>query len=103
MEQLAGRYRSDLYGEAIVTVAGDGLHFRIVDGAEGELRHWQQDTFRLYLDATNPGGYFATFESDPSGATRAAQHHGTRDIPAGSLKGSFAPKGRENTNLPATP
>jgi CubicO group peptidase (beta-lactamase class C family) len=67
LEQLAGRYQSDLYGEAIVTVAGDGLHFRIVDGSEGELRHWQHDTFRLYLDATNPGGYFARFESDPSG------------------------------------
>jgi hypothetical protein len=68
MEQLAGRYRSDLYGEAIVTVAGDGLRFQIVDGAEGELRHWQHDVFRLYLNATNPGGYFATFESGPSGA-----------------------------------
>jgi hypothetical protein len=50
-----------------VTATGDRLHFRIVDGAEGELRHWNYDVFRLYLDATNPGGYFATFETNPSG------------------------------------
>jgi CubicO group peptidase (beta-lactamase class C family) len=68
LEQFAGRYRSDLYGEAIVTAAGDQLRFAIVDGAEGELRHWNNDVFRLYLDATNPGGYFATFETGPSGA-----------------------------------
>ncbi len=68
MEEFAGRYRSDLFGEAIVTAARDGLHFTIVDGAEGELRHWQHDVFRLYLNATNAGGYFATFETDPSGA-----------------------------------
>jgi hypothetical protein len=70
LEQFTGRYRSDLYGEAVVTVAGDGLQFRIVDGAEGELRHWQHDSFRLYLDATNPGGYFATFETGSGGIAR---------------------------------
>ena len=70
LEQLAGRYRSDLLGEAIVTTDGDRLHFRLVEGAEGELRHWNHDVFRLYLNATNPGGYFATFESGPSGTIR---------------------------------
>jgi hypothetical protein len=25
--------------------------------------------FRLYLNATNPGGYFATFEAGPSGTS----------------------------------
>ena len=68
LEQLAGRYRSDLFGDAIVSPAGDRLNFRIVDGAEGVLQHWNYDVFRLYFDATNPGGYFATFETGPSGA-----------------------------------
>ena len=68
IEQFARRYRNDLFGEAIVTAAGGRLSFRILDGAEGELRHWQHDVFRLYLNATNPGGYMATFESDPLGA-----------------------------------
>ena len=67
LEQLAGRYRNDLFGEATVTVAGDWLDFQIVDGAKGELRHWNHDVFRLYLDATNPGPYLATFETGPSG------------------------------------
>jgi hypothetical protein len=52
----------------MVSAAGDRLNFRIVEGAEGVLRHWNYDVFRLYLDATNPGGYFATFETGPSGA-----------------------------------
>lgn len=62
LEQLAGRYRNDLFGDATVTVSGDTLLFRIVDGARGELRHWNHDVFRLYLDATSPGPYLASFE-----------------------------------------
>lgn len=68
MEHIAGRYRSDSFGEAMVTAEGERLYFRIVDGAEGELRHWHYNVFRLYLSATTPGGYFATFETDSSGA-----------------------------------
>jgi CubicO group peptidase (beta-lactamase class C family) len=63
LDQLAGRYRSDLYGDAVVTVAGDRLNLEIVEGAKGELRHWNNDVFRLYLDATNPGPYFASFDT----------------------------------------
>ena len=63
LDQLAGRYWSDLYGDAVVTVAGDRLNFEIVGGAKGELRHWNHDVFRLYLDATNPGPYFARFDT----------------------------------------
>jgi CubicO group peptidase (beta-lactamase class C family) len=63
LDQLAGRYRSDLYGDAVVNLTGDKLTFEIVDGARGELRHWNNDVFRLYLDATNPGPYLATFET----------------------------------------
>jgi hypothetical protein len=69
LERLAGRYRNNMFGDAVVTVEGDELYFRIVDGAEGELRHWNHDMFRLYLNATNPGGYFATFEAGPSGTS----------------------------------
>ena len=44
-------------------MAGDRLNLEIVEGAKGELRHWTNDVFRLYLDATNPGPYFASFDT----------------------------------------
>lgn len=66
--QLAGRYRGEPYGEVQVTADGDRLFFRIPGGARGELVHWHHDVFRLELDATWKGGFFATFQLTPAGA-----------------------------------
>ncbi len=67
LARFAGTYGSNLYGDAVVAVVGEGLRFRIQGGAEGSLRHWHYDLFRLHLDASNPGGFFTTFETDPRG------------------------------------
>jgi CubicO group peptidase (beta-lactamase class C family) len=64
----AGAYTSAVYGDAIVAQVGDRLTFRIADGAEGQLAHWHYDRFRLHLDATRPGPYFAAFRLGPGGA-----------------------------------
>ena len=71
LDAFAGRYRSDVLGEAIVTVSGGCLRFRIVEGAAGELEHWHYDEFRLYLNASNPGGFFTSFDTDPAGRVSA--------------------------------
>jgi CubicO group peptidase (beta-lactamase class C family) len=68
LEAYAGSYSSPVYGEATVAVAGERLRFAISDGAEGALTHWHYDRFRLDLDATRPGPYFAAFRIGPSGS-----------------------------------
>jgi CubicO group peptidase (beta-lactamase class C family) len=67
LADFAGRYRSDIYGEASITADGDRLRFRIQDGAAGELVHWQYDVFRLELLGSWAGDFTTTFRVDPSG------------------------------------
>ncbi|MGE0554855.1 MAG: serine hydrolase [Gemmatimonadales bacterium] len=67
LERMAGTYRSPIYGDVTVSLEDGTLRFRIPNGAEGVLRHWHYDVFRLTLDATWTGGLFATFSISPAG------------------------------------
>jgi hypothetical protein len=67
LERLAGKYRSAIYGDVTVGLEDGMLRFRIPGGAEGVLRHWHYDVFRLTLDATWKGNLFVTFSLSPAG------------------------------------
>jgi CubicO group peptidase (beta-lactamase class C family) len=67
-EGYAGTYANDLYGGASVTVKGGRLYLKFNDAAQGELEHWEKDTFRiawtnpLYVEAV--GKTLLTFQLD---------------------------------------
>jgi CubicO group peptidase (beta-lactamase class C family) len=52
LEDYAGNYQNDLYGAAHVTNRNGKLYLKFNDAAQGELEHWEKDTFRIVW--TNP-------------------------------------------------
>lgn len=52
LEAYAGNYANDLYGAAQVLYKNGRLYLKFNDAAEGELEHWEKDTFRI--NWTNP-------------------------------------------------
>ncbi len=48
LEKYAGTYTSELYGDAVVTLAGDTLSLRFGPSFAGTLEHWNYDTFRAH-------------------------------------------------------
>jgi CubicO group peptidase (beta-lactamase class C family) len=67
LEKFAGRYANDVFGEIEVGLQGQRLILHIPAGAEGVLRHWHYDVFRLELDASSKGDFFTTFRIGPAG------------------------------------
>ena len=67
----AGTYRSELYGDARVSIEGDGLVLRYAPDYEADLEHWHHDTFRGSWRRAGFGRTFVTFSLDRSG--RAAR------------------------------
>jgi hypothetical protein len=47
LEQYAGTYADELYGDMVVTHAAGKLTLRFGGGLTGDLEHWHHDTFRL--------------------------------------------------------
>jgi hypothetical protein len=60
LARYAGTYADSLYGEATVKTSGDGLRLRI-GTLEGNLEHWQYETFRVRWDNRWQGTDFVTF------------------------------------------
>jgi CubicO group peptidase (beta-lactamase class C family) len=52
LDAYAGNYQNDLYGEAQISNRNGKLYLKFNDGAQGELEHWEKDTFRIFW--TNP-------------------------------------------------
>jgi len=48
----AGIYQNDLYGSAKVTIVNGKLYLKFNEKTQGELEHWEKDTFRIVW--TNP-------------------------------------------------
>ena len=73
LADYAGTYRDKMYGDIVITVDGDNLHFDFTptDLFEGTLTHWHHDTFRLSWDTKMmlPKG-FAQFEFHADGACK---------------------------------
>jgi CubicO group peptidase (beta-lactamase class C family) len=52
LDGYAGNYQNDLYGAAQVTNRNGKLYLKFNEQAQGELEHWEKDTFRIVW--TNP-------------------------------------------------
>ncbi len=63
----AGTYADPLYGEVVVSVAGDRLLVRYGSAFVGPLAHWHYDTFRATWDAAWRGTAQVTFHLDGGG------------------------------------
>ena len=83
--QYAGTYRNATYGDVVVTANGDALHLRFGRAYEGDLTHWQYETFRArWINRQNSEGT-VVFKPDGTGRITAVQLAGntfTRTAPA---------------------
>lgn len=52
LDAYAGNYQNDLYGAAQIYNRNGKLYLKFNDAAQGELEHWEKDTFRIVW--TNP-------------------------------------------------
>jgi CubicO group peptidase (beta-lactamase class C family) len=52
LDAYAGNYQNDLYGAAEVISKDGRLYLKFNEAAQGELEHWEKDTFRIVW--TNP-------------------------------------------------
>ena len=52
MNDYAGTYRSEMYGDVVLEVEGNELAFKFIPTEifQGNLKHWHFDTFRLHWD-----------------------------------------------------
>ena len=67
LEQYAGTYASDVYGEVKVAVEDGRLVLRYSDDYTADLEHWHHDTFAARWRRTGFGRSFATFALDARG------------------------------------
>jgi len=78
IEDYAGRFRDDLYGELEVVV-DDGGRLRIVYGElEASLEHWHYDTFRARWVHPWMGDFPVTFVLATDGSIDAVEVNGSR-------------------------
>lgn len=69
----AGTYRNVTYGDVIVTASGEALHLKFGNAYEGDLSHWQYETFRAKWTTRNGGEGSVTFRPDGAGRIAALQ------------------------------
>ena len=83
--QYVGTYRHLTYGDVVITANGDTLHARFGRAYEGDLIHWQYETFRARWASRQNGEGTITFKPDGNGRIAALQLLGnafTRIAPA---------------------
>ncbi|QQS42220.1 MAG: serine hydrolase [Acidobacteriota bacterium] len=67
LEEYAGTYKNDLYGDVTVKLEGGKLHVRFGPAFEGELEHWHYDTFRANFSGPLGGNAPVTFSLNAMG------------------------------------
>jgi CubicO group peptidase (beta-lactamase class C family) len=67
LEDYAGTYRDELYGEVRVSREKEALLLRLGTGLAGELEHWHYDTFRVAWKDRLLGKALVTFVLDARG------------------------------------
>ena len=81
----AGSYRNPTYGDAVITASGEALHAHFGSAYEGDLTHWQYETFRVKWARRQNGEGTITFKPDGNGRIMSLQLLGntfTRIAPA---------------------
>lgn len=85
MTQYVGTYRNTAYGDAIITMSGDSLHAHFGSAYDGDLSHWQYETFRARWVNRQNGEGTLVFKPDGTGRITSLQLLGntfTRIAPA---------------------
>ncbi|HUF04404.1 MAG TPA: serine hydrolase [Aridibacter sp.] len=67
LEDYAGTYKNDLYGDVTVKLEGGKLSVRFGPAFEGELEHWHYDTFRANFSGPLGGKAPVMFSLNPQG------------------------------------
>jgi len=67
LEDYAGTYKNDLYGDVTVKLEDGKLHVRFGPAFEGELEHWHYDTFRANFSGPLGGNAPVTFSLNAQG------------------------------------
>jgi hypothetical protein len=76
LAHYAGNYVNPTYGNAVVSVRGDSLHFAFSKGRSGMLSHWQYDTFRARWDDARLGPSLVVFNPDGAGGVSGVRAFG---------------------------
>ena len=71
--QYAGTYRHPTYGDAVITASGEVLHAHFGSAYEGDLTHWQYETFRVQWAKRQNGQGNITFKPDGNGRIASLQ------------------------------
>lgn len=61
IEAYAGTYRSDMYGDLVVSVQSGQLHATFGPHYSGPMEHWHYDTFRALWDDPSGAKEFLSF------------------------------------------
>lgn len=76
LEEFAGRYENELYGEVIVELEGDSLVVSAGPFYVGDMEHWHLDTFRVTWRDPYLGRDFLGFVLDRMGRVAAVDVEG---------------------------
>ena len=82
LERYAGTYADSMYGNATVKVENGKLVLRYGPTFEGDLEHWQYDTFRAIWRNPRLGKSFITFAIDARARVSDMQVEGLADFGA---------------------
>ena len=77
LDKYAGTYHSDAYGDVRVTQRGDTLHAAFGHAYDGDLSHWQYDTFRAHWKDRRNGRSAVVFVPDGTGGVQSLRAFGT--------------------------
>ncbi|HEY1771625.1 MAG TPA: serine hydrolase [Gammaproteobacteria bacterium] len=67
LADYVGVYNNDLYGDVVVSLARGKLTLHVSKRFNGELKHWDYDTFQVRWDYAYLGKEYVTFDSDARG------------------------------------
>jgi CubicO group peptidase (beta-lactamase class C family) len=76
LDRYAGTYTNQTYGNAIVSVRNDALHFAFGRGRIGTLTHWHYDTFQAKWDDVRMDPSFVVFAPDGAGGVSSVRAFG---------------------------
>jgi CubicO group peptidase (beta-lactamase class C family) len=76
LDRYAGTYTNQTYGNAVVSVRNDALHFAFGRGRIGTLTHWHYDTFQAKWDDVRMDPSFVVFAPDGAGGVSSVRAFG---------------------------
>ena len=76
LDRYAGTYTNQTYGNVVVSVRNDALHFAFGRGRAGTLTHWHYDTFQAKWDDVRRDPSFVVFAPDGAGGVSSVRAFG---------------------------